>query len=69
MKLYHYINYSSLLCLNLIKNPLLECAMTCKKFDRRFQILLKKKIKNLDIKTFKMPKNIKESKDLLSRNY
>ena len=29
----------------------------------------KKKIENSDIKTFKMPKNIKESKDALSRDY
>ena len=49
-----------------MKNPLLEFAMTCKKVSRRFQILEKKK---LDIKTSKIPKNIKESKDSLSRNY
>ena len=29
----------------------------------------KTKIENSDIKTFKMPKNIKESKDALSRDY
>ena len=32
-------------------------------------IVKKKKKKNSDIKTSKMPNNIKESKDLLSRNY
>ena len=73
MKLYHHINYSSLLCLNLIKKKrlLLERALTYKKFARCFQILQKIKIKNKnsDIKTSKMPKNIKESKYLLSRNY
>ena len=31
--------------------------------------IAKKKIENSDIKTFKMPKNIKESKDALSRDY
>ena len=49
------------------KRLLLECALTYKKFARCFQIL--QKIKNSDIKTSKMPKNIKESKYLLSRNY
>ena len=58
----------SFICLNLIKNSLIERAMACEKFVRHFQILQKKK-KNSDIKTSKMLKNIKESKDSLSRNY
>ena len=32
-------------------------------------IAKKKNFENSDIKTFKMPKNIKESKDALSRDY
>ena len=68
MKPYHCINYSSLLCLNLIKNPLLECAMTCKKIDKRFQIFVKKN-KKFRYKNYQNAKKIKESKDLLSRNY
>ena len=45
-----------------MKKLLLECAMAYKKFVRQFQILLKKKkkkLKNSDIKTFEIPKNIK----------
>ena len=54
-----------------MKKPLLECAMAYEKFVRKFQILLKKnkKLKNSDIKTFEIPKNIKESNDPLLRNY
>ena len=37
-----------------MKNPLLEFAMTCKKVSRRFQILLKKKKKKIQIE--KLPK-------------
>ena len=39
MKPYHHINYFSLLCLNLIKKPLFECAMARKNFAWHFQIL------------------------------
>ena len=54
-----------------MKKPLLEHAMAYKKFVRQFQILQKKKkkLKNLDIKIFKRPKNIKELDDSLLRNY
>ena len=44
---------------NLIKKPLLECAIYSKK----------KKLKNYDIKTSERLKNIKESDDWLLRNY
>ena len=51
-----------------MKKPLLERAMTYKKFVRQFQIQ-QKKLKNSNIKTSKRPKNIKESNDSLLRNY
>ena len=51
-----------------MKKPLLERAMTYKKIVRQFQIQ-QKKLKNSNIKTSKRPKNIKESNDLLLRNY
>ena len=51
-----------------MKKSLLEHAMTYKKFVRKFQILQKKKLKNLEIKTFERQKNIKESGDSLLRN-
>ena len=54
---------------NLMKKPLLEHAMTYKKFVRQFQVLQKKLLKNSDIKTFKRPKNIKKSDNSQLRNY
>ena len=54
---------------NLMKKPLLEHAMTYKKFVRQFQVLQKKLLKNSNIKTFERSKNIKESDDSLLRNY
>ena len=47
-------------------------AWMCNDLQKIWQIfsdIVKKKKKKLDIKTSKMPNNIKESKDLLSRNY
>ena len=51
--------YNFNLCYKLMKKPLLERAMTYKKFVRQFQIL-QKKLKNSDIKTSEKLKNIKE---------
>ena len=66
----HLVLYDFNLCYNLMRKSLLERAMTYKKFIKQFQILpKKKKTKNLDIKTSKRPKNIKESDVLLIRNY
>ena len=53
------LSYDFNLYYNLIKKPLLECAIYSKK----------KKLKNYDIKTSERLKNIKESDDWLLRNY
>ena len=56
-----------------MKKPLLERAMTYKKFVCQIVSDIakkkKKRLKNSDIKTFERPKNIKELDDSLLRNY
>ena len=53
-----------------MKKPLLELAMAYKNFVcQTISNIAKKKLKNLDIKIFEIPKNIKELDDSLLRNY
>ena len=52
-----------------MKKLLFEHAMAYKKFVKQFQNIAKKKLKNSDIKTSERQKKIKESDDLLLRNY